>query len=411
MLRMSRVLFAFLALMLLPLAALAQEDQSADPALLTLLAYVPQSATQPSNDERGNIIEFSDLAAHNDLLGMNLMDATFGARVIPTGYIDRTGIIGSQQWFVQYENMEPLVGFTLPQVGQMMTWGVPPSTATVYRGEFDEDAISEALRARDFDAEDREGFTFFSRGEDGEIDVSQREPADPFGGDLGRSARVAVYDDLLVYSPVSALLRTITTAQANDAALADVPGWETLARALYAKDSDVLRAWLFPPLTTLDLAVPATTVISVTGEPESPFLDSVDLSGWGALPPPRIAALADREENGEHVHLIAAVYADAATAQLAADELAARLPTFETVPGDFESVNVRFDDPLVVEGDGAYVAVAALRYPSQYGVIDEETDMPARPGIIFHRWIQSVLQRTFIILATDTDLIELPESD
>ena len=97
--------------------------------------------------------------------------------------------------------MQELMGFGWFSIDRALQAGVPPEKLTVLgggEGLTNETAIMGALTARDFELELIGAVPVWHRFEDFKINVTEREPIDPFGGPLGQAARVAVLPDMLV---------------------------------------------------------------------------------------------------------------------------------------------------------------------------------------------------------------------
>src|SRR5690606_28795459 len=99
-------------------------------------------------------------------------------------------------------------------IDRALSYGVPPGMVMLIDVDYDADSIAAALGARDFEQRDVNGVTVWHRYDDFQINLASREPADPFNGQLGGAARVALLPSpsYLVYSaswpPVEAAIAT-----------------------------------------------------------------------------------------------------------------------------------------------------------------------------------------------------------
>ena len=143
-----------------------------------------------------------------------------------------------------------MVGFDFTDVRSELAFGQPPGDGIVLQGEFDPDRIGAALSARDFTSTDAGPFTLWCRS-DGcdkglEVDVAGRDPADPFGGELGRRQPLAVSEGTLLSSAaidtVDAMLAATVDAGPS---LADDGSYAAVAEAM-AAEGTLIQATLVP---------------------------------------------------------------------------------------------------------------------------------------------------------------------
>ncbi|GGL67015.1 hypothetical protein [Wenxinia marina] len=98
-----------------------------------------------------------------------------------------------------------------------------------------------------------DGALFVRGGEDGSIDIENRDPADPLGGMLGRASRVALVGDLMVWSTTRDGATALATA-ASDGSVAARPDVAALLAALDAPEAGqgtLVRALVFADGTEL----------------------------------------------------------------------------------------------------------------------------------------------------------------
>lgn len=93
--------------------------------------------------------------------------------------------------FLSYlEGMEDAVGFGWFAVNRALTFGQPPSMGSVLAGDFDAKRIAAAFEARGFTGSAAGDVTVWCRAagcnEGLAINLRSRNPANPFGGELGR---------------------------------------------------------------------------------------------------------------------------------------------------------------------------------------------------------------------------------
>src|SRR5690606_32992724 len=113
-----------------------------------------------------------------------------------------------------------LLGFEWFDIDQSLYFGVPPTAGGILRGQFDPERVRAAFEARDFAAETIDGVKVLCWIEGCDqglmVDVRSRNPANPFGGNLGRREPVALLPNLLLNSPaievVDAMIQAATGA-------------------------------------------------------------------------------------------------------------------------------------------------------------------------------------------------------
>lgn len=308
-------------------------------------------------------------------------------------------------YMLEFENTEALVGFDIFDIDRALLMGEAPDYGVVLQGDFDVEAVTEAFLARGYTAGQNNGVVLLNRadGEPGSaIDFQNIDPANPFGGPLGRREPVAVTATYLLNSPGDALLEAMVNAYVGyRPSLYTQPDLTAAAEALSVGQGQLLQAQFLNPA---DVATP----MSAEAAPDN---------GYGPLPPYQLAVLADLEDGADQVALVALVYDDEATARTAAEELSARLPVFSH-PNTHrplielvEGAHVAEPNVYYSPGTGNYVALASVRYPMPTNtVVDLSTGQPIpegqtadRPGFLmsgqlFRLWNMSLQQRTFDLL-------------
>ena len=203
---MRRVLIAcLLALVIGASSAVPAVAQDAPNGLTTALGSVPDTL-----DVRQQLVSWIDYraligsregAAHpasiEALLAQldakdpaaRLWMAALNGAASGSGRLLRYLLNGGPQW-------PRIVGFDFTDVRSELAFGQPPGDGIVLQGDFDPARIGAALSARDFTSTDAGPFTLWCRS-DGcdkglELDIADRDPADPFGGELGRRQPLAV---------------------------------------------------------------------------------------------------------------------------------------------------------------------------------------------------------------------------
>lgn len=391
--RLRSLLMLFSLLLILALPAAAQEPQH---PLAQMFAVIPQSGVSESGSfisyvdnravfsQRGgsfsaNSREFSQLLGDDDARALWMANALRVASGMP----DWT------QYLMQiHPEATELIGMEWFDIDQTLSFGVPPTAGAVLRGQFDPERVRAAFEARDFAAETIDGVKVLCWIEGCDqglmIDVRSRNPANPFGGNLGRREPVALLPNLLLNSPAIEVVNGMIQAATGAApSLLDDPDYAAvtdLISELGTADIDLIQLHISRQADIVDFSVP---------EPLSAVIDTL-----GPLPPYSIAVLADLQDGQTQIALAALVYDDAELAETAAGELTARIASFDP-RGEFAEDRVEVDAPLVytsAAGD-RFVAVAALRYPDPPS--DPGDEPLIQSGRMFRRWLNGLLRREF----------------
>jgi hypothetical protein len=389
----GRMLIAGL-LVALPLCAGWGQSEDADPPLLTMLAYVPQEAAMTPSGWA--TVRFADYEALYVIEGITLLrelgDAELLLKSVPlAGMLGRltAGPEALNYIFPSAGGMVDAVGFEwLLDVDRSLEFGDPPDLGLLLGGSFDPAAIGTALQSRGFTLRELHGVPVWHRLDDREISLAERNVADPFGGHLGAAARIAVFPDLLANARSWPLIdAVVSAAQGGGPSLADDAGYRALTEAVSRPGGVLLQALFFPGAA---LRYPGA---APPGEPEPTDLP-------GPLPAFSLAVLADRQEVGDQVHLIALVCRDEPTAQTAADALTMRLTAFHLPDHPNDPLVDRFGASLNASvvarpEDGVALAIVEARYPMPSERIDPVTGLFNTRGLLFRHWIIAILRRAF----------------
>lgn len=353
-----RAAFAVLALCL-PAAARAQDRSG---VLMDLLSHVPTEAIESEPGDWSQLI-FADLATAAQAMepAPPGIDAEGLAGLGPYARVFGTVELGRAAGFGMEGAWEPLIGFHPLDVQAAVGFRVsePVDIALLIRLQPAVlERVGPALQANGYAEETRDGLTAWARGEDNRIDRAFHDMANPFGGDMGRSSRVAMDGDLLVQTAGWRLLGHVLGPEVPKshpdlpafAAAFDGPDWG---------EAQLLQAAVLPH--QLDLA-----------------------TGRGGMPPWRVGMLADLGTGAEAVALALFSYHSRAEAEAAAKHIAKTWdepvaatdmevflsqpdapmhPTTLEAPPALPSFAERTGAAAItgVAGEGPFVAWAALR--------------------------------------------------
>ncbi len=391
-----------LVLLVVGIAPAAGQDGESQPQpLLAMLAMVPDNDLVQGQGWAG--VRYVDFQALYTAEGVEEMRVSQGTQAL----LDNVPLPGMlarlvaapdalNYVFAGVDRMQQVVGFEwIASVNRSLEYGAPPYTALILDGTFDADAISAALSGRGFEETDVSGVPVWNRFEDEEMNLRDVEPADPFGGRLGKAARIAILPGHLANSAYWDMTKGIIAAvQGEQPSLADNPNYRALADAITAPDGLLLQA-LFFGLADIGL-IPGDPLAALSGQgAEDPT------AAYGPLMPYALAVLADRQEGQDQVHLIGLVYPNADVAGPAAEEVANRIQAF-TLPEQQETLVERFGAQVSSrvyesESTGQAVAVVEVRYPLPAERTDS-TGMFITGGIMYMKWVQAIMRRDFVVL-------------
>ena len=288
----TRVLATLLALS--AQAMVLAEERSE--VLMDLLSQVPTEAIESEPGDWSQLI-FADIAKAAQALepAPAGIDAESMFRIGPFARVFAPPELGQSAVAGMDGTWESLIGFGALDVEAAVGFRVsrPFDSAVLIRLDHEvRDRVGPALLANDYAEETRDGVTAWARGEDYELDRALFNMANPFGGDMGRSSRVALEGDLLVQSAGWALLQEVLGTEAPKghpdlpafAAALDSPDWG---------EAQLLQAAILPH--QFDLA-----------------------TGRGGMPPWRVGVLADLGTGSEAVAVALFSYSSRAEAEVAA---------------------------------------------------------------------------------------------
>lgn len=403
----------YIALLLFCLMIIAPASAQTEPPLLDMLALVPDT-----KESRSAVLSYVDYRAMERARGIekptadDLLNRTdLGGQWLTTSF----GIYGGMPLnfvLAGLEEMPEIVGFSFLDIDRSLVFGTPPSMGMVLDGDFDPDRIDAAYTAAGFEAHDFDGVTVYC-GPDGcdsgtKMNLSNRNPANPFGGALGRSEPLAVLPDLLANSSDLSVVEGMLAAfQGEQASLADAPDYHAVVHAAAEQGSINQIQFVNPAdLMTID---PAALMLDEGGIEQL----QEATSGFETLPVYSLAAFADVWDGSEQRVLILLAYGEEANAQAAADELAKRMDSF--VPPStnapfserLEDIGGTVDAPAVyTDAETGYsIAIWSMRYPMPPNEAPEGERLTAS-SLGFRFFIDALYRRDLYVLALEPVLAE-----
>lgn len=311
-----RSVTAFVLLLVLLLSSSWAHAQDRADRLAELMAYVPASLLRP---EPGLGVYFHDIGAARIAVSRTptaMLDAALSDRMLMSAFLRFATMPGDMAGSVALGvggEWQSRVGFGPDRIAAMLTVEDLPTQLTLLqmRDSADLTAAKRALLALGYESLQMGEWTAVWQGEDFAMDLSQRDSANPFGGRLGRSARIATDESVLAYSPSWAPIEAVVDGP--NPSLSDLP---TIAGLL-----DALNDPRFG-----DAFVVQATVLPVPWPSFDPSGDT-RLDGVPAqdptvgLPPWQIGMLADLSTGAVDYAIAAIVYSDRATAESVAEPL------------------------------------------------------------------------------------------
>ncbi len=399
-----RLLVVCLILSLLFVPAAAQE--AADP-LLALLAAVPDTAAVWDAAPIASYADYRLFEAARGIPTPTRADFDNGTDTARLWLAATNGLAAGfpLQYFMQYlEGMEDAVGFGWFAVDRALTFGQPPGMGSVLAGDFDADKIAAAFTARGFTATAQDDAVLWC-GADGcdglRQNLRERNPANPFGGALGRSEPVAVLPGLVLNAAdYSVLTAMVETRQGAAPSLADNPMFRAAAGALAARG--MVRQVVF--FSAADVGFGYTMPDLLNGEQPT-------FEGYGPLPPYLLMFAADVLAEDQEKTYVGLVYGDRETAQAASEELVARLAVAQSARARqpfmtlIEERGGTVGAPTMHDDTDAGAAVALLEISKplppnelQPGELGENYPPSA---LVFRLLVQSIYARDLPVVALD----------
>ncbi|MBL8132354.1 MAG: hypothetical protein JNL42_10900 [Anaerolineae bacterium] len=315
-------LIGLILLLVSPAAAQDAIPYNGSADLAAALAFVPDNSGSRSWTTYG------DYRAAAASRGMELPEdyASFAAEGAPLVTFMPAGGL-SLSFINSFGDMPAALGFDFFTVERTLTWGLPPDQGIYLSGAFDVEAVRAAHLARGFVEHDWEGTPVWcsAGGCDAGalVDFANRQPADIFGGDLGRRFPRAATASVVVGAGVDTTLADSLRAGLHGAgSYADNP---LVVAALRGLDGEhYLRAAQFArPDDFLALALDGIAA-GASEEAIRAYQDAVR-GGVDNLPVYNLAVFGDAADAKSEYALIVLVYRDEALAQAAASVLDERL--------------------------------------------------------------------------------------
>lgn len=365
-------LLALVFVLFCSMPVLAQDQPApGDPQnLLNLMAYVPATDSVAESYISYNDVRAAELSREGvepyESFAAFLLDESPAAAIWLQSYP-----LGGYETIPQFAmvagpKMPEVLGFDFFDVDRSLQFNQPPELGTILQGNFDEELIDAAHTARDYIrlSLGDTGWPLWCGDEacDGNvIDVVNREPANIFGGDLGRKWPLSLNadDNILLSSSVLSQLEAMAAGASEDSLmLDDVPDYRALVNAM-AGYSYLRSAYIIPmPLIA-------------TGDPLAMPRESRDRTDDGSgLPPYTLLMIADFGTPEGQTALLGLVFLDMESAETAAASIVDIIQTSTSLITEqpwielLENRNMSIGEPDIIITDDRYVLLLPFDYPA-----------------------------------------------
>lgn len=308
------------------------------------------------------------------------------------------------------EAMPQVVGFDLFEINQGVYWGQPPSNGTFFVGDFSREAIRAAFANREYTQEDFGDVEVWCppKGCDSgrDVDLTGRNPANPFGGNMGRQEPI-ILGDGWIFSAAGIEHQAAVLAGDTPSLLA-IPQFSAIARALLSHGNVLQLQFVYP--------------LELNGETHRPRFPEVREAMMAEvqsvlqvpLPPYSLVAIADLIEvdGDENLAVIALAYHSEVDAQAAGPVLIERLQdathlfSLQPVMTLLEQRDMSIDAPQVfVDETEWFVTLLSFRYPRP----STEPESTLVDGLGYDLLMTMLYQKDLLWLAHEFTEFQLPD--
>ncbi len=379
--RVKPVLVIFTLVLLMAGGAAAQELPLDDQPFMQMLARVPQGVPTSylTFSDRVAITQAypnaqmpADWAAFNALNSDDLTDETRPLEIWWRVFFRyRTSMMA--QSLMQAETLPDSLGIDFFQVQQELSFGQPPENTLYLAGTWDGEAVSAALTSRNYALIDENGVAQLWCEEDCltgfEVQMDGRDPANPFGGNLGQNWPMLVSDGILIGNRSEPLVRAyLNTTEDDTPTLAQEPLWRAAVSAA-TQDSILLQATALSGDDLRFFGDPLSGLRPMLSPEQLQRFAQDLLADYVSLPPFRLLLLADTVSQGEQLAKAVLVYQDEAAARAAADALPGRIAAYVSLATQqpftdmLAERNIQQPTVDVLGAEGLYTVVIGFRAP------------------------------------------------
>ncbi|MEO8393708.1 MAG: hypothetical protein ABI700_12025 [Chloroflexota bacterium] len=392
----------------------AQTTENESP-LLRMLARIPDTSAAREYFSyidyralvaaRPGVPEISSWEQFNTLIKSKSEESRL---VLATLYGVQSGPSFFSQYLMLSEAMPKVVGFDDFTIERAVEFGNPPEQGDVLEGDFDAQAITDAHAQRDYLSSALNGLTLLcpTAGCDSGMrqNLLQRDEANPFGGNLGRSQPVLVGDRLVASSPSIFTVNAIAGAIADPStSLADQPDFVAAAEAITASGT-LIQTYFIAPSDVGSISsafvtsrLSAEQVKTLTAQLQADFVP---------VPAYNLVALADVATETEQQGLIALVYTTQAQAKAAAALFPKHLQDYTSLVTQQPFSDLLSDrgvtsiEASVYPGKDRSVMLLTLHSPLASNALPADGTAPQASSLVYSLLVRAYMQRDLGWLAT-----------
>lgn len=355
----------------------------------------PGAPTPTSWSEAADILEQED--QEHALFMSALMSYQSGPSEIPQGLF-RAG-----------ETIDA-IGLDLFAVDRAIQFANPPSSVTILEGTFDTEAITSAYAELDYTESDEAGLMLLcpANGCDTgmEQNLATRNPANIFGGQLGRSQPLLVGENWLASSASDTALNSVVAAVSDESeSLADLPAYQLAANALSAKGTVLQSYFILPTMIGGSITDILLMNSRMTQEQVKAILERLEVD-FEPIPAYSLVVLAEVATAEEDLTVITLIYPDGETAAAAAEVLPERIEKYTSLVTQqqfsemLEERGVTSVDTEVVEGEERAALVLTLHASLPETDTPDGASRPQQLGLVYALFVRSYMARDLGWLAT-----------
>lgn len=310
------------------------------------------------------------------------------------------------------EETQAVVGFDYFEINQEMTYGQPPAQTLQITGDFNFNLVRDAFALRGYSryaSEDVEFWCPEAGCDAGNMqNLPNRNPANPFGGDLGRSQTLLIEDGTLISSPSEiAMQNHLDVSTGDEPSLATLPQYRAVAAAITSEGA-LMQAYFWDGELLLgmsDLSPAALFGTSVTQEVIERFYEDM-LKDFVELPAYQLMVFADVASETEQMGQVALVYTTEEAAKTAAEVIPDRIANYQSI-----ALRIPFTELLeergvtkpvinIVEHADRYVVLVSFPTPKasdeelmQFNITSLEQPETTAPGLIYRLLVDAAMRR------------------
>ncbi len=417
-----RIIGLFVVLLtLFSLPVMAAQDTLDDEPLMQMLARIPNTTLSRTE------IYFNDRKAVETAYPSARMPANFAefmamseakgedTELLPVDLWWRVwrnqGSAISARYMMGADETEAAMGLDYFQIEQEMTYGTPPNQTMQLAGSFDLDKVRAAYLLRGYAAQAGEIKLLCPEAgcDTGAMtNLADRNPANLFGGDLGRSQSILIVDNALISSPSEVAMNDNMDVVAGDEqSLADLPQYQAAAAAI-TSEGTLMQAYFWDGELLLGMSDVSPAALfggRVTPEVIKRFYEDM-LKDFVELPSYQLMAFADVASETEQIGQVALVYTTEEAAATAAVVIPERIKTYQSIAIQraftelLEERGVAEPVISIVEHGERYVVLVSFPTPKasdeelqQFNVTNLELPETTAPGLIYRLLIDAAIRR------------------